>query len=99
MFKSETRSSLVPLILSWMLSMALTAPVVGEMIRHSMGAPLNLGKTILTMTRDPPYPDPNPGGYNSHDCGTIKPGSVISTSYAGDESQLSAAYLIRQCNE
>lgn len=79
--------------------MARTAPVVGEMIRHSMRAPLNLGKTTLTMTRDPPYPDPNPGGFNGHDCGTIQPGSVISTSYAGDETGQTAAYMIRQCNE
>jgi hypothetical protein len=82
-----------------MLLMALTAPVVGEMIRQCMETLLNLGNTILTMTRDPPYPDPNPGGYNGHDCGTIQPGSVISTSYAGDETQSTAAYLIRQCNE
>ncbi|KAJ8581127.1 subtilisin-like protein [Rhizopogon salebrosus TDB-379] len=45
------------------------------------------------------YPDDVEGGYKGHDCGTVKPANVISTSYSSDEATLSAAYAIRQCNE
>lgn len=49
---------------------------------------------------DPPYPDPQPGGYTgSLQCGVYKPTNVISISYGGQESDLPAAYQQRQCNE
>ncbi|KAJ7367301.1 subtilisin-like protein [Mycena albidolilacea] len=48
---------------------------------------------------DPPYPDPYRGGYKHHDCGTVEPAYVISTSYSYDEAALSPAYAARQCAE
>ncbi|KAJ7512566.1 peptidase S8/S53 domain-containing protein [Mycena galericulata] len=45
------------------------------------------------------YPDTLPGGYQGHDCGTVKPANVISSSYADNEADLSPAYAIRQCAE
>ncbi|KAJ7611503.1 Pro-kumamolisin, activation domain-containing protein [Mycena polygramma] len=46
------------------------------------------------------YPDTHKGGsYKGHDCGTIKPAHVISTSYGTNEADLSAAYTARQCAE
>lgn len=49
---------------------------------------------------DPPYPDPQPGGYNgSLQCGVYKPTNVISISYGGQEADLPASYQQRQCNE
>ncbi|KAJ7784651.1 peptidase S8/S53 domain-containing protein [Mycena metata] len=50
-------------------------------------------------TTDSIYPDPLPGGYKAHDCGTVKPAYVISSSYADNEADLSPAYAIRQCAE
>ncbi len=80
--------------------MALTAPRMEEMTQHSMLPTLKYSmKKILTVARDPAYPDTQAGGFNGHDCGTIQPGSVISQSYGSEESQMSAAYQIRQCNE
>ncbi|KAK1757087.1 peptidase S8/S53 domain-containing protein [Echria macrotheca] len=51
----------------------------------------------LNATIDGTYPDPVPGGYNSSDCGTLKPAKVVSLSYAWDEAALPPAYLRRQC--
>ncbi|KAJ7623071.1 peptidase S8/S53 domain-containing protein [Mycena polygramma] len=48
---------------------------------------------------DPIYPDASKGGYEGHDCGTIKPAHVISISYGANEADLSAAYTARQCAE
>lgn len=49
---------------------------------------------------DPPYPDPNPGGYKgSLQCGVYKPTNVISISYGEAEADLPIAYQRRQCNE
>ncbi|KAJ5215379.1 uncharacterized protein N7498_001786 [Penicillium cinerascens] len=49
---------------------------------------------------DPPYPDPNPGGYKGNlQCGVYKPTNVISISYGGDEADLPIAYQRRQCSE
>ncbi|MCJ1282915.1 Tripeptidyl-peptidase sed1 [Xylographa opegraphella] len=49
---------------------------------------------------DPPYPDPNPGGYKGAlQCGVYKPTNVISISYGGQEADLPASYQQRQCNE
>ncbi|MCJ1231705.1 Tripeptidyl-peptidase sed1 [Toensbergia leucococca] len=49
---------------------------------------------------DPPYPDPQPGGYKGMlQCGVYAPTSVISISYGGQESDLPAYYQQRQCNE
>jgi len=45
------------------------------------------------------YPDPGAGGYKGHDCGTVKPANVISTSYGYNEADLSPAYTARQCAE
>ncbi|KAJ5133090.1 hypothetical protein N7448_001881 [Penicillium atrosanguineum] len=49
---------------------------------------------------DPPYPDPNSGGYKGTlQCGVYEPTNVISISYGGDEADLPIAYQRRQCNE
>ena len=49
---------------------------------------------------DPPYPDPQPGGYKGQlQCGVYKPTNVISVSYGGQEADLPASYQQRQCNE
>ncbi|KAI0341890.1 subtilisin-like protein [Trametopsis cervina] len=45
------------------------------------------------------YPDPLPGGYQGHDCGTVTPAYVISTSYAYNEADLTPSYTARQCAE
>ncbi|KAL4071280.1 peptidase S8/S53 domain-containing protein [Scleroderma yunnanense] len=50
-------------------------------------------------TQDGVYPDPNPNGYKGKNCGTVKPASVISTSYGYNEADLSRAYTARQCAE
>jgi tripeptidyl-peptidase-1 len=51
-------------------------------------------------TNDAIYPDTATGGYKgAANCGTLKPASVISTSYGYNEADLPAAYEIRQCNE
>jgi tripeptidyl-peptidase-1 len=36
---------------------------------------------------------------SDHDCGTVEPAYVISTSYSYDEAALSPAYAARQCAE
>ena len=49
---------------------------------------------------DPPYPDPQAGGYKGAlQCGVYKPTNVISISYGGQEYDLPASYQKRQCNE
>jgi len=49
---------------------------------------------------DPPYPDPQAGGYKgSLQCGVYKPTNVISISYGGQEYDLPSSYQQRQCNE
>ncbi|GAB7350004.1 hypothetical protein MBLNU459_g0680t2 [Dothideomycetes sp. NU459] len=49
---------------------------------------------------DPPYPDPQAGGYKGKlQCGVYKPTNVISISYGGQEADLPASYQQRQCNE
>jgi len=49
---------------------------------------------------DPPYPDPQTGGYKgSLQCGVYTPTNVISISYGGQEADLPASYQQRQCNE
>ncbi|CAD6569007.1 MAG: Tripeptidyl-peptidase sed1 [Alectoria sarmentosa] len=54
------------------------------------------GNSVL----DPPYPDPQAGGYKgSLECGVYKPTNVISISYGGQEFDLPASYQERQCNE
>ena len=54
------------------------------------------GNSIL----DPPYPDPQAGGYKGAlQCGVYKPTNVISISYGGQEPDLPASYQQRQCNE
>ena len=49
---------------------------------------------------DPPYPDPQTGGYKGAlECGVYKPTNVISISYGGQEADLPASYQQRQCSE
>ncbi|KAJ5569507.1 uncharacterized protein N7459_008937 [Penicillium hispanicum] len=49
---------------------------------------------------DPPYPDPQVGGYNgSLQCGVYSPPTVISISYGNAEADLPIAYQRRQCSE
>ncbi|KAG6332347.1 hypothetical protein ID866_6738 [Astraeus odoratus] len=50
-------------------------------------------------SQDGVYPDPSEGGYKGKDCGTVKPTSVISTSYGYNEADLSPFYAARQCAE
>ncbi|MCJ1472845.1 hypothetical protein MMC13_001494 [Lambiella insularis] len=45
------------------------------------------------------YPDTAAGGFNGHDCGTVTPASVISTSYGANEASFPLAYTRRQCAE
>ena len=55
---------------------------------------------LLTSDSDAIYPDTKPGGFDhAEDCGTLKPASVISTSYGQNEADLTPAYQNRQCNE
>ncbi|KAF9474366.1 subtilisin-like protein [Pholiota conissans] len=51
--------------------------------------------------QDGVYPDSDyfPNGYNTSDCGIIKPANVISTSYGYNEADLSPFYAARQCAE
>ena len=54
------------------------------------------GNSVL----DPPYPDPQAGGFKgSLECGIYKPTNVISISYGGQEADLPPSYQERQCNE
>ncbi|KAJ5973138.1 uncharacterized protein N7479_003056 [Penicillium vulpinum] len=49
---------------------------------------------------DPPYPDPNDGGYKgSLQCGIYDPPKVISISYGSAEADLPISYQRRQCAE
>ncbi|KAJ5171688.1 hypothetical protein N7492_004281 [Penicillium capsulatum] len=49
---------------------------------------------------DPPYPDPQEGGYKgSLQCGVYKPPNVVSISYGSAEADLPISYQRRQCNE
>jgi tripeptidyl-peptidase-1 len=49
---------------------------------------------------DPPYPDPQDGGYKgSLQCGVYEPPNVISISYGGSEDSLPVSYQRRQCAE
>ncbi|KAI9568885.1 peptidase S8/S53 domain-containing protein [Boletus coccyginus] len=50
-------------------------------------------------SQDGIYPDTEPGGYGSEDCGTVKPANVISTSYGYNEADLTFFYASRQCAE
>ncbi|TDL19226.1 subtilisin-like protein [Rickenella mellea] len=51
-------------------------------------------------TQDGIYPDTANGGFKGPEsCGIIPPPNVISVSYGQDESSVTAAYAIRQCNE
>lgn len=54
----------------------------------------------LDPSIDPIYPDDqNPNGYNTSDCGTIRPPNVISISYTQAEAALPKDYVQRQCLE
>ncbi|KAJ5670945.1 hypothetical protein N7507_000072 [Penicillium longicatenatum] len=49
---------------------------------------------------DPPYPDPQDGGYKgSLQCGVYDPPNVLSISYGMAEADLPISYQQRQCNE
>ncbi|CAI7623973.1 unnamed protein product [Penicillium pancosmium] len=49
---------------------------------------------------DPPYPDPNEGGYKGQlQCGVYQPPNVISISYGSSEADLPISYQRRQCSE
>lgn len=49
---------------------------------------------------DPPYPDPNEGGYKGQlQCGVYQPPNVVSISYGSAEADLPIPYQRRQCNE
>ncbi|KAI0093139.1 subtilisin-like protein [Irpex rosettiformis] len=50
-------------------------------------------------SQDGIYPDPAPGGFQGKDCGTVKPASIISTSYSYNEADLTPFYTARQCAE
>ncbi len=56
--------------------------------------------TAWNSSIDGTYPSPIEGGYpGPMACGTVKPASVISVSYAWHEVEYPAAYLRRQCLE
>ncbi|KAH9950626.1 subtilisin-like protein [Amylocystis lapponica] len=63
------------------------------------------GGDDYTNWQDAKYPDPLPGGYKGaessvgHDCGTITPPEVLSTSYSEVEAAYTRSYVYRQCNE
>ncbi|KAJ5599005.1 hypothetical protein N7450_000072 [Penicillium hetheringtonii] len=49
---------------------------------------------------DPPYPDPQEGGYKGQlQCGVYEPPKVLSISYGSAEADLPISYQRRQCNE
>jgi tripeptidyl-peptidase-1 len=49
---------------------------------------------------DPPYPDPQEGGYKGKlQCGVYQPPKVVSISYGGNEADLPISYQRRQCSE
>ena len=84
--------------------MLLTAPIAHmqeEILPSSQNIPISLSLPWIDIVHsDAVYPDPNPNGYqHKKACGTVKPASVISTSYAYNEADLSPAYEMRQCNE
>ena len=91
-------------------SMSLTYPLnvtnyqVGDMLisgtMNNLLSALDLSYCgALDPQFDSIYPDLQPGGYNSSDCGIHKPTNVISVSYANDEVAYTAAYLQRECLE
>ncbi|KAF8905279.1 Pro-kumamolisin, activation domain-containing protein [Gymnopilus junonius] len=51
------------------------------------------------FTYDPQLPNPLPGGFKDHSCGTVKAPNVVSNSQAFHEYQFSDFYKNRQCNE
>ncbi|KAK8022785.1 Tripeptidyl-peptidase sed1 [Apiospora rasikravindrae] len=58
------------------------------------------GDCTEARCRDPPYPDPNPGGYQGQlQCGVYKPTNVVSISYGGSEYAWPDYYMKRQCKE
>ncbi|KAF9557637.1 subtilisin-like protein [Agrocybe pediades] len=48
---------------------------------------------------DPQLPNPLPGGFNDHSCGTVKAPFVVSNSQSFSENQFSEFYRQRQCAE
>ncbi|KAG6810219.1 hypothetical protein H0H92_012845 [Tricholoma furcatifolium] len=51
------------------------------------------------ITYDPTLPNPLPGGYNAHSCGTVTAPYVVSNSQADYEHRFPQFYLERQCAE
>lgn len=51
------------------------------------------------FTFDPQLPNPLPGGFNDHSCGTLRPPNVVSNSQSDLEYRLTPFYTQRQCNE
>ncbi|KAG6916154.1 hypothetical protein DXG01_008206 [Tephrocybe rancida] len=51
------------------------------------------------LTYDPVLPDPIPGGFKEHSCGTVKAPYIVSNSQADFEHRFSQFYLERQCAE
>ncbi|KAG6817109.1 hypothetical protein H0H87_012630 [Tephrocybe sp. NHM501043] len=51
------------------------------------------------LTYDPVLPNPLPGGYKGHSCGTVQAPYVVSNSQADFEHRFSQFYLERQCAE
>lgn len=51
------------------------------------------------FTYDPQLPNPLPGGFKGHSCGTVKAPNVVSNSQSFSEYQFSEFYKQRQCNE
>ncbi|KDR80277.1 hypothetical protein GALMADRAFT_153925 [Galerina marginata CBS 339.88] len=51
------------------------------------------------FTFDPQLPNPFPGGFNDHSCGTVKAPNVVSNSQADHEYRFPQFYRERQCNE
>ncbi|KAG6837110.1 hypothetical protein H0H93_014714 [Arthromyces matolae] len=51
------------------------------------------------LTYDPTLPNPLPGGFKGHSCGTVTVPYVVSNSQGDQESRFSQFYLERQCAE
>lgn len=97
--------------LDYQYSMALASPVpvtniqVGDKflmgnLNTMLGAfDEHYCNTALDPQFDPIYPDLQPGGYNSSDCGIYQPPRVIAIAYAWNEASFSDKYIHRQCLE
>ncbi|KAL0952091.1 hypothetical protein HGRIS_008726 [Hohenbuehelia grisea] len=60
---------------------------------------INKGGDDLNYDPQFPNPIPEPGAFNDHSCGIVRPPNVISVSRGDEEQRLGAFYTRRQCEE